>query len=147
MKGLSSPMPSAATWPGAAANAISAPASTSLGARDAARLEAARRRELGGKWIIAAGVEEQQLYVRAGGAHHLVDIEHAESIERQIALVVDPRGNRQDVIVIPHLDSVAGIVEQGDVRPGNILGEAAQGLLHAALFDVFDFGNGKVQAA
>ena len=96
-----------------------------FGRRDAARLEAARRRELGGKWIVAAGVEEQQLYVRAGGAHHFVDIEHSESIECKISLVVDSRGNRQYVIVIPHLDSVAGIVEQGDVRPGNILGEAA----------------------
>ena len=95
-------------------------------------------REIGGKRVVAAGIEEDE--AGRGVPHHVLQHEvELDGFEIEVGFGFELRIDRREEVPLVDLQTVAGIIEEADIGAAQRLGEGPDALLHVALAEVDAF--------
>ena len=86
--------------------------------------------------IVAAGVEDDEVELRARALHlaqHQIDIHH---LKIDIGLARRVGVDRHQIIRAAHLDAVTGVIEQRDIRSLDLLAEILDGVVDCGLVEI-----------
>ena len=128
-------------------NPIKVPIPVFTSARPGANGDGARAhraRQIAGQWIVAAGIEQQQAGL--GFTLHLLENQRErQGFEINIPFARQPRIDGNEVVLPADLNAVAGVKEQGNVRPLQRKAELPDGALHGPLVEIAPVGHLEAQ--